>query len=137
MPAPASRCREIEGFSMSTKQAMQSHGVEPLRFLSTHGARELAERVGTPIFVYDLKTIEDRYAYFADLPNAFGLTVRYSVKANPNRTILKAYDGLGAMFDVSSVWEARRVAAAGISIKKVLMTAQETSKGWQELCESG
>ena len=88
-----------------------------LRFLTEQEVRDVAAEFGSPTFVYDLGTIRSRYDYFSNLPNAFGLTIRYSVKANPNRTIVKAYDDLGASFDVSSVWEARRVAAAGVDLK--------------------
>jgi diaminopimelate decarboxylase len=122
---------------MSTKQLSPHGGVEPLRFLSEQEVRDIASQFGTPTFVYDLKTIEDRYGYFSTLPNAFGLTVRYSVKANPNGAILQSYDRLGAWFDVSSVWEARRVAAAGVKVQKILLTAQELSDGWKELCAEG
>ena len=122
---------------MSAKQAAHQARVESLRFLSEEEVRDIASQFGTPTFVYDLRTLEERYAYFAGLPNSFGLTIRYSVKANPNRSILQSYDRMGASFDVSSVWEARRVAAAGVDLHKVLLTAQETSDGWQELCSKG
>jgi diaminopimelate decarboxylase len=126
-----------KGTPMLEEHLSQDRHVEPLRFLSASEVRDIASQFGTPTFVYDLKTLEERYGYFAGLSNAFGLTIRYSVKANPNRSILRAYDRLGASFDVSSVWEARRVVAAGINPAKVLLTAQEASDGWQQLCERG
>jgi diaminopimelate decarboxylase len=111
--------------------------IERLKFLSPEEVPAIAAAFGTPCFVYDQDSLESRYNYFASIPNAFGLKIRYSVKANPNRSILKAFDRLGADFDVSSVWEARRVVAAGISASKILMTAQETSAGWEDLCRAG
>lgn len=110
---------------------------ETLKFLSPQEIPYLAHDFGTPCFVYDLETLKSRYKYFESVPNAFGLTIRYSVKANPNRTILKIFDMMGACFDVSSVWEARRAINAGISADKILMTAQEASDGWEELCQLG
>ncbi|OBU85334.1 hypothetical protein [Chromobacterium subtsugae] len=111
--------------------------VEALKFLSPEEIPHLAERYGTPLFVYDLDTIKRNYDYFSQIPAPYGLTVRYSVKANPTRAILAYFNQLGASFDVSSVWEARRCVNAGIDASKILITAQEVSAGWEELCEAG
>ncbi|MFE8644268.1 hypothetical protein ACFX58_04205 [Sphingomonas sp. NCPPB 2930] len=110
---------------------------ETLKFLTPVEVPAIAAAFGTPTFVYDLASLEASYRYFASVPHAFGLKIRYSVKANPNRTILRIFDRLGAAFDVSSVWEAKRVAAAGIAASKILMTAQESSVGWEALCRDG
>ncbi|MBK7962421.1 MAG: diaminopimelate decarboxylase [Bdellovibrionales bacterium] len=110
---------------------------ESLKFLTPAEVPAIAATFGTPTFVYDQSSFEARYRYFASIPNAFGLRIRYSVKANPNRSILRIFDRLGAYFDVSSVWEARRVVAASIPATKILMTAQETSPGWEDLCRQG
>lgn len=111
--------------------------IESLKFLAPEEVPAIAEQFGTPCFVYDLATLEARYRYFAAIPHAFGLRIRYSVKANPNRTILRVFDRLGADFDVSSVWEARRVVNAGVPASRILITAQETSEGWESLCREG
>lgn len=111
--------------------------IETLKFLDSVEVPLLARKYGTPLFVYDMDTIKSNYEYFSKTPNLFGLTVRYSVKANPSKAILAYYDSLGAHFDVSSVWEARRCVNAGIDPKKILMTAQEVSDGWEELCDLG
>lgn len=110
---------------------------EPLKFLKPDEIPAIVVAFGTPTFVYDYESFKSRYCYFASIPNAFGLRIRYSVKANPNRSILRIFDRLGAYFDVSSVWEARRVIAAGIPASKILMTAQESSPGWEDLCRQG
>ena len=73
----------------------------------------------------------------ASIPNYAGLRIRYSVKANPNKTILRVYDKLGSSFDVSSVYEAKRLLSAGINACKILITAQEISHGWEEIIEDG
>jgi diaminopimelate decarboxylase len=108
-----------------------------LKFLEASEVRGLAEQYGTPLFVYDLRTIKKNYEYFSKTPTPYGLTVRYSVKANPTRAILAYFDQLGASFDVSSVWEAHRCVNAGIDAKRVLLTAQAVSPGWEALCEAG
>lgn len=111
--------------------------LEKLKFLSPEETPELAKKFGTPLFVYDKETIHKNYSYFKSIPNAYGLTVRYSVKANPNAAILRIFDLLGASFDVSSVWEAQRCVNAGILPSKILITAQEISGPWENLCELG
>jgi diaminopimelate decarboxylase len=42
-------------------------------------------------------------------PNAFGLTVRYAMKASPNAAILKVLRKAGLNIDASSGYEVRRV----------------------------
>jgi len=111
--------------------------IEPLKFLEADEVASLATQYGTPLFVYDLPGIKKNYDSFSEMPNPYGLTVRYSVKANPTRSILNYFDHLGACFDVSSTWEARRCINAGIDPKKILMTAQEVSDGWEDLCSTG
>lgn len=111
--------------------------METLKFLQPSEVPLLAQRYGTPLFIYDLESIKEKYGYFSRMPNEFGLRVRFSVKSNPNRTILKIFDSLGAYFDVSSVWEARRVINSGIDARKILLTGQEVSDGWIELCREG
>jgi diaminopimelate decarboxylase len=113
------------------------NNVENLKFLQPHEVLRIAEQYGTPVFVYDFDSIKRHYEYFASIPNAYGLKIRYSVKANPNRNILRIFDKLGARFDVSSTWEAKRVIDAGVKPTKILLTGQEMTAGWQYLCDAG
>lgn len=89
--------------------------METLSFLNEGDIRNLAKKYGTPLYVYDEKGMEESAKYMLGIPNAYGVTVRYSVKANPNRNIIKIFDRLGCHFDVSSVYEAQRVIRAGVS----------------------
>lgn len=111
--------------------------IECLKFLEPDEVPILAKSFGTPTFLYDLETIKKNYEYFSQIPNPYGLTVRYSVKANPSHAILSYFNQLGSWFDVSSIWEARRCLNAGIDAKKILITAQEISPGWENLCKAG
>jgi diaminopimelate decarboxylase len=63
------------------------------------------------------------------MPNAFGLTVRYAMKANSNRTLLREITGLGLHIDASSLAEARRAAMAGVSCDKIMLSSQEIPCG--------
>ena len=77
-------------------------------------AAELADRFGTPLYVYDAAAIRER---LARLRAAFGPAlgcVHYSVKANPNRALLQLLAEQGAGFDVVSGGELERCVRAGI-----------------------
>jgi diaminopimelate decarboxylase len=72
----------------------------------------LAERFGTPLYVYSASTIRQRLRAF---DQAFGKaphTVCYSVKANSNLSILRLLAKMGCGFDVVSGGELERVLQA-------------------------
>ena len=73
---------------------------------------KVAERYGTPLYVYSATMIRDRYdtfdAAFRDLPH----TLCYSVKANSNLAILRMLAKKGCGFDVVSGGELERVLVA-------------------------
>ena len=62
----------------------------------------LAEQYGTPLYVYSVAMIRERYeafdAAFRDQPH----TICYSVKANSNLTLLRLLAKKGCGFDVVS-----------------------------------
>jgi diaminopimelate decarboxylase len=69
----------------------------------------LAEKYGTPLYVYSAGQILDRYQLFA---NAFGHRdhlICYSVKANSNLSILKLLAERGSGFDIVSGGELLRI----------------------------
>ena len=111
--------------------------MEKLNFLTESKVREFAKEHGTPLFVYSENRIVESINYLKGIPAAYGLTVRYSVKANPNQSILKIFDKHDCHFDVSSTYEALRVINAGVEPSKILMTAQEISPEWEDLCKDG
>lgn len=111
--------------------------VEPLRFLVPHEVREIRARFGTPCYVYDERTLVEQVAAMQAMPSAFGLRVRYSIKALPSLAILRLLDLHGCMFDASSEWEARRAILSGVSPSKVTLTAQEVGPSAFELVERG
>jgi diaminopimelate decarboxylase len=114
-----------------------ANGIELLKFLTPDQVRHVADRFGTPVFVYDERTLEANARYMLNLPNPYGLTVRYSIKACPNRAILRLFDRMGLHFDASSVWEVRRALLAGVEPRKILLTAQQADETAGELIERG
>lgn len=74
---------------------------------------DLAERFGTPLYVYSRAALEGAYAGFADALAGQDALVCYAVKANPNLAVLNLFARLGAGFDIVSGGELARVLAAG------------------------
>lgn len=105
--------------------------------LSPEQARSIASSFGTPVYVYIESEIKRAANEALSLPNAFGLTVRFAMKANPNRTILRLFSGLGLQIDASSEYEVRRALLAGVKPEHILLTAQECASDLRGLVESG
>jgi diaminopimelate decarboxylase len=82
----------------------------------------LAERFGTPLYVYSRQALESAYQAYAD---AFADTphlICYAVKANASLAILNLFARLGAGFDIVSGGELARVLAAGGDANKIVFS---------------
>ena len=73
----------------------------------------LADRLGTPVYVYSSGTIVDHYRRLRGVLRAVDPLVCYSVKANSNLAILSILARLGSGFDVVSGGELERVRKVG------------------------
>jgi len=69
----------------------------------------LAERFGTPLYVYSATAIRERFRTFDGAFSKTPHTICYSVKANSNLSILRLLTRLGCGFDVVSGGELERV----------------------------
>ncbi|HZQ18968.1 MAG TPA: diaminopimelate decarboxylase [Terriglobales bacterium] len=98
----------------------------------------LAEKCGTPLYVYSTKTIRDRVAAFTQAFTGVPHSICYSVKANSNLSILHLLSKLGCGFDVVSRGELERVrhndkrAAKKVVFSGVGKTAAEIEAGIRE-----
>lgn len=72
----------------------------------------LAEKHRTPLYVYSLAAIEDRFRTFDRAFRGVPRTICYSVKANSNLSILRLLAKKGSGFDVVSGGELERVLIA-------------------------
>lgn len=99
--------------------------LETLRFLNPPQVRKLAAQFGTPVYVYSQRELELRAEAALAFPNAFGIRVRYAMKANPNSTILKILQKKGILIDASSYYEAKRALHSGFRPEDILLTSQE------------
>lgn len=85
--------------------------------------RKLAEKFGTPLYVYSTATIEERYEAFDAAFREIAHSVCYSVKANSNLSILRLLAKKGCGFDVVSGGELERVIRADRrAVKKVVFS---------------
>jgi len=73
----------------------------------------IAQRFGTPTYVYSRAHIEGQYRAYADALAGMPNLVCYAVKANSNIGVLNVLARLGAGFDIVSSGELERVLAAG------------------------
>lgn len=82
----------------------------------------IAERFGTPTYVYSRAHIEAQYRTFADALTGMPHLVCFAVKANSNLGVLNVLARLGAGFDIVSGGELERVLAAGGSADKIVFS---------------
>ncbi|MEQ9825402.1 MAG: diaminopimelate decarboxylase [Puniceicoccaceae bacterium] len=106
-------------------------------WLSPEQARAIARDHGTPTYVYSEQKIRDNVAGCLAFPNAFGLTVRYAMKANPSATVLRLMQKLGLHFDASSAWEVKRAIQVGIEPQRISLSTQELPLDFADLVKQG
>ncbi|MDR2357963.1 MAG: hypothetical protein LBD92_07790 [Oscillospiraceae bacterium] len=93
--------------------------------IDTRQFTDIYDKYGAPAYVYDGAAVAARCAAALSMPNAFGIGVRYAMKANSNRTLLREITQSGLMIDASSLAEARRAVMAGVGCEKIILTSQE------------
>jgi diaminopimelate decarboxylase len=99
-------------------------------FISRHGqlfaeelsVTDLAERFGTPLYVYSRATLERHYLVFDQAFGQHPHEICYAVKANSNLAVLNMLARLGAGFDIVSRGELERVLAAGGKAERVVFS---------------
>lgn len=82
----------------------------------------IAERFGTPTYVYSRAHIEAQYNAYADALQGMPHLVCFAVKANSNLAVLNVLARLGSGFDIVSRGELERVLAAGGTPDKIVFS---------------
>ena len=82
----------------------------------------IAERFGTPTYVYSRAALTEHYLAYADALRDSPHLVCYAVKANSNIGVLNILARLGAGFDIVSVGELERVLVAGGDPDKIVFS---------------
>ena len=100
-------------------------------FLEGVALADVAERFGTPCYVYSRAHIEAQWRAFDQAFGGRDHLVCYAVKANSNLAVLQLLARLGSGFDIVSVGELERVLAAGGDPGKVVFSG--VGKGVPEM----
>jgi len=99
---------------------------------------EIAQRFGTPCYVYSRAALGDGYRQFAEAFKGREHLICYAVKANSNLAILNLFARLGAGFDIVSGGELQRVLAAGGDANKVVFSGVgKTEAEMRQALEAG
>ncbi len=106
-------------------------------FLDETLVKEIQVTYGTPVYVYDQKTLETQADQVMAFPNAFGLTARYAMKALPSAAVIRILSDRGLHIDASSGYEAERALRAGVPGPHILITAQEFPHNATSLFDQG
>jgi diaminopimelate decarboxylase len=83
---------------------------------------ELAERFGTPTYVYSRAAITLAYSQYAQALGEWPGRICFAVKANSNIGVLNVLARLGSGFDIVSAGELERVLAAGGDPAKIVFS---------------
>jgi diaminopimelate decarboxylase len=111
--------------------------METLKFLTPEQAEAVRSQFGTPVYVYDERTLKAQAREALDFPNAFGLTVRYAMKASSNAAIIRIVAGCGLHIDASSGYECDRAIRAGIPPGHISLSTQEFPDDFRRLFQAG
>ncbi|MDX2111565.1 MAG: diaminopimelate decarboxylase [Verrucomicrobiota bacterium] len=111
--------------------------MESLRFLKSSEAHSLRAAHGSPLYVYDARSIRCQAESILAFGAPYGLTVRFAMKACPSGAILRLLESLGLHFDASSIWEARRAMLNGIAPGKISISTQELPADFADLITKG
>jgi diaminopimelate decarboxylase len=111
--------------------------MEKPAFLMEEQVREIRRAFGTPVFVYDQRTLETQAAQVLSFPNAYGFTARYAMKALSTAAIIRLFSAMGLHIDASSGYEAERAMRAGVPADHIQITAQEVPGNLKNLLDAG
>ena len=84
---------------------------------------KIAERVGTPFYLYSYKTLTD---HFLKIQRAFAKVnpiICFAMKSNGNLSVIKSLVDLGAGIDVVSAGELKKALLAGADPKKIVFAS--------------
>ncbi len=100
-------------------------------------AKKIADKFSTPCYVYDESSLVKQAKAALAFPNAFGLTVRYAMKASSNAAILKLFDSLGLHIDASGEYEVERAIRAGIAPARISLSSQQLPADLKGIVKAG
>lgn len=136
-----SSCAAFSPMGLRARSATSSLSManpEKSVFLTPEMAKAcITEAGGSPVYAYSLEKLDEFSSACLAFPNAYGLTVRYAMKASPSSAILKFFHSKGINIDASSGFEARRAMSAGIPAENISLSTQELPSDFEELVKMG
>ncbi len=124
------------GSDISTYNLLPKIKIMNLQFLNREQITQVWDNFELPVFVYSEEELTKKAEEFLNFPNAYGLTVRYAMKASPNKNILNIFNKLGIQIDASSAYEIKRAINAWIKSEQIQLTAQELPNNKEEVFNS-
>ncbi len=101
-------------------------------FIGEEPVVELARKYGTPVYVYNLKRVEDNYLRMADALRKAGFKeweIHYAMKANNNVHVLETIRKLGGKIDATSPGEVKLAWEVGFGDGDIIFTGTSLSNG--------
>ncbi|PZO66953.1 MAG: diaminopimelate decarboxylase [Paracoccus denitrificans] len=98
---------------------------------------QIAEQVGTPVYVYSAATLTRHFQLFQQALDWTDHLVCFAVKANSNLAVLKLLGDLGAGMDVVSLGEYARAKAAGVPADRIVFSGVGKTMGEMEATITG
>src|SRR5262245_58857196 len=90
---------------------------------------EIADRVGTPLYVYSADQIRERYRQIHDAFQGYPHALHYALKANSTFAIAALLNTLGGAADANSIWEIDLARRVGFETKDIVFTGVGKSIG--------
>lgn len=106
---------------------IRSTYTDGLKFYGHTTPRELADRFGTPLYVYSERILRERCRDLMGLSAQDGFGVNYSVKANANPSLLQIIRSEGLVADAMSPGELAMDALAGFTPEEILYISNNNS----------
>src|SRR3990172_9939161 len=88
-------------------------------FCEEVSVKKIAEKVGTPFYLYSFNTLENHFRAFDDAFSPIPHITCYSLKANSNLAVLSLFSKLGGGADIMSGGELYRALKAGFDPQKI------------------
>lgn len=96
-------------------------------FFKGNNPEEIAEKYGTPVYVYSEDIIRDRMIRVANVIRKYPYRANYSCKTNTNLEILKIANSVGVNADAMSEGEMRMLLAAGFTPDRIFYVCNNVS----------
>lgn len=91
-------------------------------------ASDLADKFGTPLFVYSKHFFQNQFFRFSKAFEAIDHTIFFATKSNFNLNVMKIFYDLGAGIDVNSAGELFRALKIGADPKRLILTGVGKTK---------